>query len=172
MNQPNRLIHRRAKGDTITTKSVPSLREGTFVGDELKLSGGSHYVKSLDDAIVLFDDMVRSRSLYSAIDFNKLMGVVVRMNRSDVVISLYKNMERLRIPCNIYSFTILIKCICSCRKLSLTLSTFGKITKLGFHPDVVTFNTLLHGLCLKDRISEAVALFDLIWLKRDVHPMS
>uniref|UniRef100_A0A1J3DW92 Pentatricopeptide repeat-containing protein n=1 Tax=Noccaea caerulescens TaxID=107243 RepID=A0A1J3DW92_NOCCA len=150
-----RLIHGRA-----AKKSVPSLSEGTFRGEYLKLRSGFHDIKSLDDAIDLFGDMVRSHRLPSAIDFNKLMGVVVKMDRPDVVISLYKKMEMRRIPCNIYSFTILLKCFCSCRKFSFALSTFGKITKLGFQPDVVTFNTLLHGFCLEERISEALVLFD------------
>jgi len=152
-----RLIHGRVaeKG----TKSLPSLTQVTFEGEELKLKSGSHYFKSLDDAIDFFDYMVRSRPFYTAVDCNKVIGVFVRMNRPDVAISLYRKMEIRRIPLNIYSFNILIKCFCDCHKLSFSLSTFGKLTKLGFQPDVVTFNTLLHGLCLEDRISEALALF-------------
>ena len=126
----------------------------------MELRSGFHYIKSLDNATDLFDDMLRSSPLPSVIDFCKLMGVVVRMERPDVVISLYQKMEMRRIPRDIYTMNILIKCFCSCSKLPFALSTFGKLTKHGFHPDIVTFNTLLHGLCLEDRISEALALFD------------
>ncbi|QBJ07475.1 hypothetical protein EYS10_02600 (plasmid) [Rahnella aquatilis] len=133
--------------------------ESGFGGESLKLRSGFHEIKGLEDAIDLFGDMVRSRPLPSVIDFCKLMGVVVRMGRLDVVISLHRKMEMRRVPCNAYSFTILMKCFCSCSKLPFALSTFGKITKLGFHPTVVTFSTLLHGLCVEDRISEALDLF-------------
>jgi pentatricopeptide repeat protein len=37
--------------------------------------------------------MVRSRPFYPAIDFCKLIGVIVRMERPDVAISLYQKME-------------------------------------------------------------------------------
>ncbi|CAN6856069.1 unnamed protein product, partial [Brassica oleracea] len=80
----------------------------------LKLRSWFHEIKGLDDAIDLFKDMVRSRPLPSAIDFNKLTGVVVGMERPDVVISLYQKMERKQIRRDIYSMNILIKCFCSC----------------------------------------------------------
>ncbi|KAL1189969.1 Pentatricopeptide repeat-containing protein [Cardamine amara subsp. amara] len=89
------LIHRRVSTKGTFPKSLPSLSQGTFGGEELKLSSGFHYIKSLDNAIDLFDEMARSRPLYSEIDFNKVMGIIVRMNRPDVVISLYQKMEML-----------------------------------------------------------------------------
>ncbi|CAL9237607.1 unnamed protein product [Arabidopsis halleri] len=161
-----RLIHLRVAKKGRIRKRLPfssvhcSGSEGTFVGERLKLTSGSHYIQSLDDAIDLFNEMVRSRPLYSAIDFNKLIGVIVRMELPGVAISLYQKMELLQIPCNICSFDILIKCFCDCHKFSFALSTFGKITKLGFQPNVVTFNTLINGFCIEDRMLEAVALFD------------
>ncbi|CAA7053877.1 unnamed protein product [Microthlaspi erraticum] len=94
-------------------------------------SMAERFVHGQDNAIELFDDMVRCRPFPSAIDFNKLMGVIVRMNRPDIVISLYQMMEMRRIPFDIYSMSILIKCFCTCEKLPFALSTFGKITKLG-----------------------------------------
>ncbi|QBJ07472.1 hypothetical protein EYS10_02585 (plasmid) [Rahnella aquatilis] len=106
--------------------------EAGFRGESLKLRSGSYEIKGLEDAIDLFSDMLRSRPLPSVIDFNKLMGAVVRMERPDLVISLYQKMERKQIRCDIYSFTILIKCFCSCSKLPFALSTFGKLTKLEY----------------------------------------
>ncbi|EFH62706.1 hypothetical protein ARALYDRAFT_893196 [Arabidopsis lyrata subsp. lyrata] len=54
-----RLVHRRvAKKSSKVEKSMPSLSEGAFEGESLKLRSGSHYIKCFDDAIVLFDEMV------------------------------------------------------------------------------------------------------------------
>ncbi|KAL1190106.1 Pentatricopeptide repeat-containing protein [Cardamine amara subsp. amara] len=77
-----RSTHRRVAKKGTIIKRLPSLPvhcSGAFGGEELKLTSGFHYIKSLDDAIDLFDDMVR-------------------MNRPDVVISLYQKMEMRRIP--------------------------------------------------------------------------
>ncbi|CAA7039016.1 unnamed protein product [Microthlaspi erraticum] len=132
-----RSIHRRVTQKGTSRKRLPSSPVhcsgslGKFEGESLKLRSGFHYIESLDNAIELFDDMVRCRPFPSAIDFNKLMGVIVRMNRPDIVISLYQMMEMRRIPFDIYTMNIMLKCFCSCHKLPFALSTFGKITKLG-----------------------------------------
>ena len=149
-----RLFCTRSIRHTLAKKS--SGKAGGFGGERLKLQSGFHEIKGLDDAIDLFKDMVRSRPLPCVIDFCKLLGVVVRMERPDVVISLHRKMEMRWIPQNIYTMEHPYKMFL---QLPFALSTLGKLTKLGLQPDVVTFNTLLYGLCLEDRISEALALF-------------
>ncbi|KAG7658267.1 hypothetical protein ISN44_As01g052580 [Arabidopsis suecica] len=94
-----RWIHLRVAEKGTMRKRLPSLpvhcsgRKGAFEGENLKLKSGFHYINSLDNAIELFDEMVRSRPFYSAIDFCKLIGVIVRMERTDVAISLYQKMK-------------------------------------------------------------------------------
>ncbi|CAA7029774.1 unnamed protein product [Microthlaspi erraticum] len=60
-----RLISPRLIHGCAAEKSVPSLSEGTFRGEHLKLKSGFHDIKGLDDAIDLFDEMIYSRPLPS-----------------------------------------------------------------------------------------------------------
>ncbi|RID44462.1 hypothetical protein BRARA_I01252 [Brassica rapa] len=164
------------------TRSIRhALAKESSVGESGGSRSGFHEIKGLDDAIDLFKDMVRSSPLPSAIDFNKLMGVVVRMERPDLVISLYQKMERKQIRRDIYSMNILIKCFCSCSKLPFALSTFGSVISIfidgycgakrvddgmellhemsrrGLVANTITYTTLIHGFC-QEMISSGVCL--------------
>ncbi|CAL9237731.1 unnamed protein product [Arabidopsis halleri] len=115
---------------------------------------------NLDDAIVLFSEMVKSRPFPSIIEFNKLLSAIAKMNKFDVVISLGEQMEMLGITHSLYTYNILINCFCRRSQLSLALATLGKMMKLGYEPSIVTLSSLLNGYCHSKRISDAVALVD------------
>ncbi|KAF8104830.1 hypothetical protein N665_0166s0016 [Sinapis alba] len=113
-----------------------------------------------DDAVELFQSMIRSRPLPTIIDFGRLFSAVAKTKQYDLVLSLCKQMELQGIVHNIYSLSIVINCFCRCRKLGLSFSVLGKMLKLGYEPNTITFSTLVNGLCLEGRVSEAVGIVD------------
>ncbi|KAG8490295.1 hypothetical protein CXB51_016044 [Gossypium anomalum] len=67
----------------------------------------------------------------SIVEFNKLLGAIVKMKHYAIVASKYKRIELLGVSHN-----------------------------LGVEPSAVTFSTLINGLCNQSNISEAVCMFD------------
>ena len=53
----------------------------------------NHEIRTIDDAVALFDGMICSYPRPSIVEFNKLLGVIVRMKNYDLVISLYNRVE-------------------------------------------------------------------------------
>ena len=113
-----------------------------------------------DDAISIFQSMIRSRPLPTVIDFTRLFSAVAKTKWYDLVLGLVKQMELNGISCDIYTLSIVINCFCRCRELGFAFSVFGKMLKLGYEPDTITFSTLINGLCLEGRVSQAVELVD------------
>ncbi|CAA7039194.1 unnamed protein product [Microthlaspi erraticum] len=112
-----------------------------------------------DDAVELFQSMLRSRPLPSVIDFNNCLVALPKQKVRYRFRSL-KQMEFQGIAYDLYSLNIMINCFCRLRKLSSAFSVLGKMLKLGYEPDTVTFSTLMNGLCLEGRVSEALTLVD------------
>ncbi|KAL0797733.1 hypothetical protein Bca101_052907 [Brassica carinata] len=113
-----------------------------------------------DDAVHLFQSMLRSRPLPNVTDFNKLFSGVAKTKQYDLVLSLCKQMDMKGVSSDIYTLSIIINCFCRRRELGFAFSIMGKGLKLGYELDTITFSTLVNGLCLEGRVSEAVALVD------------
>nr|XP_027076764.1 putative pentatricopeptide repeat-containing protein At1g12700, mitochondrial [Coffea arabica]XP_027076765.1 putative pentatricopeptide repeat-containing protein At1g12700, mitochondrial [Coffea arabica]XP_027076766.1 putative pentatricopeptide repeat-containing protein At1g12700, mitochondrial [Coffea arabica]XP_027076767.1 putative pentatricopeptide repeat-containing protein At1g12700, mitochondrial [Coffea arabica]XP_027076768.1 putative pentatricopeptide repeat-containing protein At1g127 len=117
-------------------------------------------VNSLDDALSLFERMVRMRPLPSVIQFNQLLTCIVKMkNHYSSVISLFRDMSAKGIPIDDYTLTLVINCYCVVGRVDLAFSTLSGFFKRGFVPNVVTFGTLLKGLFREHKVPEAQELF-------------
>ncbi|XP_074332070.1 uncharacterized protein LOC141668905 isoform X1 [Apium graveolens] len=124
----------------------------------------------LDDALVVFDKMLRRRPLPNVFDFNQLLTALVRMKQYPVAVSLFRDMCILNIPLNVVSFNIAINCCCHSNRLDYAFSLLGGVFKRGFVPNVVTYTTLIRGLLSQHKPSEARLLFTNLIKLREFEP--
>ncbi|PHT61463.1 hypothetical protein T459_34688 [Capsicum annuum] len=116
-------------------------------------------VKCLDDAVSLFNRMVRMNPLPSVTLFCKLYKIMINMKHYSSVVSLFQEMRKLRIPINDFMLNILINSYCLMHCVDCAFSVLPIYMKTGIPLDVVTFNTLLRGLFAQNKIRDAVELF-------------
>ncbi|KAK1386151.1 putative pentatricopeptide repeat-containing protein, mitochondrial [Heracleum sosnowskyi] len=122
--------------------------------------------EKLDDALVVFDKMLKMRPLPNVIDFAQLLTALVVMKQYPVAVSLFRDICTLRIPVSIITLSIVINCCCHSNRLDYAFSLFASIFKRGFVPNVVTYTTLIRGLLSQHKSAEARLLFtNLIKLK-------
>ncbi|KAF3573810.1 hypothetical protein F2Q69_00063470 [Brassica cretica] len=121
-----------------------------------------------DDAIDLFQTMLRSRPLPTVTDFNRVLGLVARSRHHYHVLGLCRRMELQGIAYDLDTLNIMIKSLRRRRQISSAFAVFGKILKLGYKPDSETFNTLYSVLSLEGRVLEAVEFVDCMILSQHV----
>ncbi|KAK8358765.1 hypothetical protein V6Z12_A04G045500 [Gossypium hirsutum] len=104
-----------------------------------------HRFDNVDHALILFNKMIEKYPMPSIVEFNKLLGAIVKMKHYLIVVSKYRRIELLGVSHDVYSMSILINCFCQLGRIDFGLSVLGKMLKLGFEPSA---------------ISEAVSMFD------------
>ena len=67
----------------------------------------------LDDALLVFDKMLRMKPLPTVIHFTQLLAALVRMKHYSVAVSVFSDMCSFSIPVNVVTYNIAINC-CSC----------------------------------------------------------
>uniref|UniRef100_A0A2N9GUD4 H(+)-exporting diphosphatase n=1 Tax=Fagus sylvatica TaxID=28930 RepID=A0A2N9GUD4_FAGSY len=105
--------------------------------------------RNLDHALHLFDTMLHMCPLPSILDFNQLLGAIVRMKHYSEVITLIREIESLGISPDVYTLTVLINCFCHLNRVDFGFSVLARILKLGYQPNCITLNTIVKGLCLQ-----------------------
>ena len=95
-------------------------------------------IETLEDALKMFDEMLRIRPLPSVVCFNQLLGQIAKMKHYSVVISRYKQMGLRGIPTNVYTLNIMIDCFCHLNSMGFSSSMLGKLNKSGYEPDTAT----------------------------------
>ncbi|PRQ34497.1 putative tetratricopeptide-like helical domain-containing protein [Rosa chinensis] len=120
---------------------------------------GKPRVGNVEHALKVFDEMLHSRPLPSAIRFTQILTQLARLKHYSAVISLNREMSLLGIASNVYTLTIIINCYCHLNQMGYALSVLGQFFKSGLQPDVATFTTLIHGFVLQNRVAEAARLF-------------
>jgi len=86
----------------------------------------------VDDAVFQFNDMLLVRHTSPIIEFNKILGSLVKLKYYLTVISLSKQMEVKGIEQNLVTLSILINCFCHLGQMAFSFSLLGKILKLGY----------------------------------------
>ena len=124
----------------------------------------------LDDALLVFDQMLRLKSRLSVLDFNQLLTALVRMKEYSVAVSMFREMRLLSIPADIVTFNTAIHSCCHLNTLDYAFSLLAGIIKSGHVPSVVTYNTLIKGLLSQDRPLEAGDLFKKFITYEEIHP--
>ncbi|KAL8096589.1 hypothetical protein AgCh_037523 [Apium graveolens] len=124
----------------------------------------------LDDALFVFDKMLKMKPLLPAMQFSQLLAGLVRMKEYSVGVSMFRDMCVLCVPVNICTYNTVINCCCHLNRLDYAFSLLGGIIKRGFVPNVVTYSTLIKGLLSQDRPVEAEHLFKKLILFNEVQP--
>ena len=112
-------------------------------------------LNSVEDALTLFNRMLRMRPLPSVVSFNQLLGKVAKMKHYSAVISSYSQMGLVGIVPDKYVLNIVINCFCHLKQMPFSLSVLGKFIKFGYELDTVTFSTLIKVFLLEEKIVEA-----------------
>ncbi|XP_055831999.1 putative pentatricopeptide repeat-containing protein At1g12700, mitochondrial [Solanum dulcamara] len=109
-------------------------------------------VKSLDDAVNLFNQMVRMKPLPSLVHFSKLFNNMISMKYYTAVLSLFREMQKLGIPIDVFILNIVLNSYCLMRRSDCAFSVLPIYLKSGIPFDVVTFNTLLRGIFAENKV--------------------
>ncbi|KAM7462393.1 hypothetical protein LguiA_030514 [Lonicera macranthoides] len=110
---------------------------------------------NLDDALVSFNRMLKSRSIPSIYSINKLLGSIVKLGHYQTVLSLIKQLHLQGVLVDAYTINIGINCYCHLNRVDFGFSLLGSLFKGGYEPNVVTFTALIKGLFAQDKFSEA-----------------
>ncbi|XP_019051705.1 PREDICTED: pentatricopeptide repeat-containing protein At1g62680, mitochondrial [Nelumbo nucifera] len=113
----------------------------------------------VEDALLLFDEMVRLRPFPPVWAFDKLLASLGKAKLYTTAISLYRKMGSLPIRPTLYTLNMVMNFFCHSNRADLGFSLFGIILKRGYEPDVVTFTTMIRGLCAGNEIAQAMELF-------------
>ncbi|XP_074330574.1 uncharacterized protein LOC141667840 isoform X1 [Apium graveolens] len=124
----------------------------------------------LDDALNMFDEMLKTRPLLPIINFNQLLSALLKMKHYSVAVSLFSDICYLRIPLNVITFSVAINCCCYAHRLDYAFSLLGSIFKRGLVPDSFVYNILIRGLLSQGKSDEAEALFKKIILFKEIEP--
>ncbi|KAK9016819.1 hypothetical protein V6N11_079312 [Hibiscus sabdariffa] len=82
-------------------------------------------------ALTVFNKMIGKYPKPSIVEFNKLLGAIVRMKHYAIVVSMYSRLEIVGISHYAYSLSILTNCFCQLGQIDFGFSVLGKMLKLG-----------------------------------------
>ncbi|XP_022747121.1 putative pentatricopeptide repeat-containing protein At1g12700, mitochondrial [Durio zibethinus] len=114
----------------------------------------------IDGALNKFNQMLHMHPCPSIVEFNQLLGAIVRMKYYETAVTLLRKMELLGINPDVYTLNILLNSFCRLHRVDFGFAVLGKVLKLGIELDTVTFSTLINGLCIGGKVAQAVRLFD------------
>ena len=124
----------------------------------------------LDDALVVFDKMLRMKPLPTLIDFNQLLAALVKMKHYSAAVSVFSKMCSCNIAVDIVTYNTTINCCCHLKRVDYGFALLAAIFKRGFLPDVVTYTTLIRGLISQDKFLEAELLFKNLLKYNQIQP--
>ncbi|XP_022747895.1 pentatricopeptide repeat-containing protein At5g16640, mitochondrial-like [Durio zibethinus] len=114
----------------------------------------------IDGALNKYDQMLQMHPRPSIVEFNQLLGAIVRKKYYETAVTPLRKMELLGIYPNVCTFSILINSFCRLHRLDYGFSVLGKMLKLGIESDTIALSTLINGLCIGGKVAQAVRLFD------------
>nr|GLL46447.1 putative pentatricopeptide repeat-containing protein At1g12700, mitochondrial isoform X1 [Ipomoea trifida] len=145
----------------------PSMNLELYLQNRLS---GFKYVSKLDEALALYDQMVRMQPRPSIIEFTQLLNAVVKMKCYLDAVSLFNNMRVLDIQTDEYILNVVINSLCRLRRVDLSFAVLGSFFKSGHVPNVTVFSTILKGLFLEEKIREACKLFQKLFVEKICEP--
>ncbi|CAH9086495.1 unnamed protein product [Cuscuta europaea] len=117
-------------------------------------------INNLEDAIVLYRQMVTMRPRPPTEKFNQILNAVVKMGCYHDAFSLFQDIFASALflidECTL---NIVANSLTRLSKVDLVFAILGIHLKLGLVANAVSFNTLLKGLFLQHRVQDAVWLF-------------
>ncbi|KAM7462446.1 hypothetical protein LguiA_030567 [Lonicera macranthoides] len=125
---------------------------------------------NLQDSLVSFNRLLKSRATHSIIPINRVLGSIVKMGHYNTVLSLIKQVQLHGVPVDAYTISIGINCYCHLNRVTFGFSLLGSLFKRGYEPDVVIFTTLIKGLFSQDKFSEAKKLLKRLVTEKQIEP--
>ncbi|KAG9136855.1 hypothetical protein Leryth_004590 [Lithospermum erythrorhizon] len=116
-------------------------------------------IKTLHDALNLFDEMLKFEPKPFARLNNKLLNILVKMGHYSHVILLFKKLTLSGGRVNEYTMGTVINCYSNLKEADLGFAVFASFLKRGYFLDVVTITSLIKGLFLEENVEKAVELF-------------
>ncbi|KAG8492304.1 hypothetical protein CXB51_009823 [Gossypium anomalum] len=95
-----------------------------------------HRFDNVDHALILFNKMIEKYLKPSIVEFNKLLGAIVRMKHYAIVVSMCRWIELLGVSHDVYSLSILINCFCQLDRIDFGFSVLGKMLKFDVEPNI------------------------------------
>ena len=93
---------------------------------------------NIDDVVAFFITILNKRHPPSVVEFNKILGSIVRMKQYPTVVSLVAHLEFRIITPSLVTLNILINCFCHLSQMGSAFSVLGKIVKRGYQLDAIT----------------------------------
>ncbi|RYR11438.1 hypothetical protein Ahy_B04g068961 [Arachis hypogaea] len=124
---------------------------------------------NVDYAVASFITLLNNRDAPSQVEFDQILGSLVKINQYHTAVSLFAQMDFRGISPS------LINCFCHLGLMDSAFSALAKNIKLGHQLDVFTYNALIDGYFLINRVNEAAKMFDSTikaGLAPDVHSYS
>ncbi|MED6169686.1 hypothetical protein PIB30_023548 [Stylosanthes scabra] len=115
---------------------------------------------NLDDAVDTFVTLLNKRNPPSQLEFNKILGSLVKIKQYHTAVSFFLLMDFRAIIPDLVTLNILINCFCHLGDMDSAFSALTKIIKLGHQFDVFTLNTLMRGFCVNNMVREALEFHD------------
>ncbi|KAF7813065.1 pentatricopeptide repeat-containing protein [Senna tora] len=105
---------------------------------------------NIHDAVSSFNRLLLMRPLPSVVQFNKILGAIVKMKQYRTAISLSSRAQSKSITPSLVFLSILINSYSHLGQMYFAFSVLGKILKMvakGFLFNEVSYGTLVNGLC-------------------------
>ena len=126
--------------------------------------------RKVDDALVMFDEMLKLKPALPVINFNQLLSGLVKIKQYALAVSLFTDMCYLRVPVNLITFSIAMNCCCYCGRIDYAFSLLAGIIKRGFVPDAFVFNVIIRGVLSQGKVKEAEGMFRKLVRLREIQP--
>lgn len=124
----------------------------------------------LEDALISFNQMLKSENSHSIYRFHKVLGSIAKMGHYETVLSLIKQMQFQGFLVDNYTIGIGINCYCRMNRVDFGFGLLGSLLKRGYVPNVVIFTTLINGLFLENKAYEAVEFFKKLVREKQIEP--
>ncbi|KAL2938647.1 hypothetical protein RDABS01_022096 [Bienertia sinuspersici] len=113
---------------------------------------------SVQEAMLLFGDMVRAGPYPTVTTYNVLINGYILQNNLEYAERLFGLMKYSGCDPDEYTYTEMIDGFCKSGKLELAYSLFHEITERGLHPNELTFTSLIDGHCKTGNLDVALEL--------------
>ncbi|MED6167329.1 hypothetical protein PIB30_001752 [Stylosanthes scabra] len=145
---------------TFLLRFSPSLPFCFFSHSPFPVAINNNNRNNVDDAVASFVTLLNKHHLPSVVEFNKILGSLVKLKQYPTSVSLFRQMDFRAITPDLVTLNILINCFCHLGLMDSAFSALAKIIKLGHDLNVITLNTLMKGFCINNKVKEALEFHD------------
>ncbi|KAF5803730.1 putative tetratricopeptide-like helical domain superfamily [Helianthus annuus] len=127
-------------------------------------------LSKMEEALVLFDDMIDRGIRPNTITFNVIIDGFGKIGNVSSVSTMYKKMLTFGCTPDVITFTSIINGHCRVGELHKALNVWDEMNRRNLYPNLYTFSILIHTLCKESRLNEARALLKQLKRRTDIVP--